>query len=153
MIASWIKREDRAEQILALAQDLHQRGVEEIDDTLLADLVTTKRVSKAHADMAALVVGSEGPDTAEEPVITSKGLLRVAARYVGKPVDLTNRLTDGRVAVARMIGYGESARSAHLALIDLANGACRGTPECSLCPLKASCATNSVKTQGTTQVG
>lgn len=152
-IAGWINREERAEQILTLAEDLHQLGVSEIDDALLANLVSTKRLSKAHADMAALVVGSEGPDTTEEPVITNKGLLRVAARYVGKPVDLTNRLTDGRVTVARMIGYGESARSAHLALIDLANGLCRATPECAQCPLNASCATSSVKTQGTTKVG
>ena len=36
-----------------------------------------------------------------------------------------NRMTDGRLAVARMIGYGEKARDAQLALIEIAASICR----------------------------
>lgn len=78
--------------------------------------------------------------TSEEPVLSRAALLRVAARYTGEPVDVRNRLTDGRLAIARMIGGGVDAREAELGLIELAAAVCRPTsPLCSECPLRATC--------------
>jgi DNA (cytosine-5)-methyltransferase 1 len=56
-------------------------------------------------------------------------------------VDRKNKMTDGRMAVARMIGFGPDARHAHLGLIELANSLCRPeNPACGECPLTAQCA-------------
>ena len=57
-----------------------------------------------------MVVDSEG----EEPVVTSAGALRVAGRFFqGTERWLTNHNSDGRIAVARLIGYrGREPRSA-----------------------------------------
>jgi len=64
----------------------------------------------------------------------------VAARYTGEPVDVRNRLTDGRLAVARMIGGGADSREAQLGLIELAATLCRPVnPLCSECPLRLTC--------------
>ena len=64
-------------------------------------------------------------------------MLRVAARFTGEETfERKNRMSDGRLAVARMIGYGDNAREAHLGLIELAAAVCR--PEiraCDGCPL------------------
>jgi DNA (cytosine-5)-methyltransferase 1 len=81
-------------------------------------------------------------DDAEEPVLVARGVLRVAARYtVESTLEWKNRMTDGRLAIARMIGYGKNARDAQLALIEIAASICR--PEarlCHACPLANSCA-------------
>lgn len=139
LVAGWMDRTERAESVIEIARSLAEEGVEEIDDSTLERLVQSKKVPKSQADMAALIVGTGHVDQSEEPVITNKGVLRVAARFMGLPVDLTNRLTDGRLAVARMIGFGVSARAAHLAVMDIANGICKGTPQCQECPLQLLC--------------
>lgn len=139
LVAGWMDRTDRAEIVLEIARSLTAAGFEELDDSALDGLVQSKRVTKSQADMAALIVGTGEVDQSEEPVITNKGVLRVAARFTGLPVDLTNRLTDGRLAVARMIGFGASARAAHLAVMDIANGICKGNPQCQECPLQLLC--------------
>jgi DNA (cytosine-5)-methyltransferase 1 len=66
-------------------------------------------------------------------------VLRVVARFTGEQVDRRNRLTDGRLATARMIGDGSNARDAHLGLIELAAGICRPAPLCVECPLAQNC--------------
>ncbi len=97
-------------------------------------------LSETAADLATLVVATQGEDVSAEPVLVTKGVLRVASRFWGEPVDRRNRLTDGRLAIARMIAGGTSARSAHLALIELANTLCRPTePICFECPLSQIC--------------
>ena len=89
------------------------------------------------ADLAILVVSRRREDESEEPVLVTKGVLRVAARFIGDPVDRRNRLTDGRLEVARMIGDDSDARAAHLGLIELANTLCRPVePVCTACPLQ-----------------
>jgi len=96
---------------------------------------------EAVADLAILVVPGEDDDDSEEPVLVTKGVLRVAARFSGHPVDRRNRLTDGRLEVARMIGIDSDARHAHLGLIELANTVCRpADPLCHVCPLVKKCA-------------
>jgi DNA (cytosine-5)-methyltransferase 1 len=102
-----------------------------------AELATAPHVTTAVADLACRVV----PGDTEDPVLVSYGVLRVAARFQGLPVDQRNRLSDGRLAVARMIGGEDSSHHAHLALIELANGVCGpGRPRCGSCPLHTMCA-------------
>ena len=64
-------------------------------------------------------------------MLASRGVLRVVARFTDEQVDRRNRLSDGRLGVARMIGDGSDARDAHLGLIELAAAVCR--PERPVC--------------------
>lgn len=101
------------------------------------ELAKAPHVSSAVADLACRVV----PGDTEDPVLAGYGVLRVAARFQGDPVDRQNRLSDGRLAIARMIGGDENSHQAHLALIELANGICLSqSPKCGLCPLEDLCA-------------
>lgn len=86
--------------------------------------------------------GDDIDETAlEEPVLARTASLRVAARYSAQPVDVRKKRTDGRLAVARMIGAGPSSRTAQLGLLELATAVCRpDKPLCTECPLVASCA-------------
>ena len=83
-------------------------------------------------------------DDVEEPVLAGRGVLRVASRFTGEEIlERRNTMTDGRLAVARMIGYGDTARDAQLGLIELAASLCR--PEargCDVCPLSKTCASS-----------
>jgi DNA (cytosine-5)-methyltransferase 1 len=65
----------------------------------------------------------------------------VAARFVGEPtLARRNTMSDGRLAIARMIGDGSDARDAHLGLIELAAAVCRPEkPSCEACPLETAC--------------
>jgi DNA (cytosine-5)-methyltransferase 1 len=96
-------------------------------------------LTEASAQLAILVVPVER-NAPDEPILVTKGVLRVARRFQGGQVDTQNKLTDGRLAVARMVGFGEDSRDAHKALIELANSLCRPVdPLCSQCPLVADC--------------
>jgi DNA-methyltransferase (dcm) len=132
----WIKRANRAQRLAQLADQL--AGEPEVLD---ADDMPVTGLDQAVLDLATLVVPTHGEDESEEPVLATKGVLRVAARFTGQPVDRRNRLTDGRLAVARMIGGDANARSAHLALVELANSLCTATtsPACGECPLQRYC--------------
>jgi DNA (cytosine-5)-methyltransferase 1 len=102
-------------------------------------------LTEATAQLAILVVPVDG-DTPDEPVLVTKGVLRVARRFQGGQLDTQNKLTDGRLAVARMVGFGEDYRDAHKALIELANGLCRpADPLCSQCPLMPDCRRDGVE--------
>jgi DNA (cytosine-5)-methyltransferase 1 len=77
----------------------------------------------------------------EEPVLITKGVLRVASRFQGNDADKRNVQTDGRIAVASMIGFGDDSRTAHLGLIALAAEICLvDKPLCGDCPLNQWCA-------------
>ncbi len=135
-LAQMMGRGPRAVQLLELADWLleHPGALEEPDTTPGGIPV----VSESVLDLAALVVPAE--DQQDEPVLATRGVLRVAARVTGEAVDVKNRLTDGRLAVARLVGYGPFARDAHLALIEIAFSLCRPTDTaCDLCPLAAHC--------------
>ncbi len=102
-------------------------------------------IAEAVANLALLATPVEAPDPtgagAEEPILVTKGVLRVASRFQANDVDRKNRLTDGRLAVARMVGFGSYSRAAHLGLIELANSWCRPVdPVCAECPLQHHCA-------------
>jgi DNA (cytosine-5)-methyltransferase 1 len=100
------------------------------------------------ADLAVLAVPVAGEEASDEPVLVTRGVLRVASRFIGEPVDRKNKLTDGRLAVARMIGGGTNAREAHLGLIELASTLCRPVdPVCTECPLAELCVSSKADTQ------
>jgi DNA (cytosine-5)-methyltransferase 1 len=136
-IGRFTSREARADTIAQLARTLADNPV------LLRDDDALRKVNGLHeslADLAILVAPAGNDDDSEEPVLVTKGVLRVAARFSGNPVGTRNRLTDGRLEVARMIGIDTDARSAHLGLIDLANTLCRPQePVCQACPLSKKC--------------
>lgn len=136
-VASWLGREARAANILQIARQLAPNPGQLDDDEAIRRV---PGLSQTIADIAVLAVPRQGEDESEEPVIVGRGVLRVVARFTGALVDRRNRLTDGRLATARMIGDGMNARQAHLGLIELAASVCR--PEyqsCTECPLADTC--------------
>jgi DNA (cytosine-5)-methyltransferase 1 len=140
-IARWIDRAPRAVRLLELADRLADTP-EVLDSD--RDIHSALRGFDASADLAVLAVASVADDDdSEEPVLAGRGVLRVASRFTGEEtLERRNRMSDGRLAVARMIGYGETARDAHLGLIELAASLCR--PEatgCHVCPLAETCVT------------
>lgn len=143
-IAGWIGRSQRADRLLELAATLVSGG-HSLDDADLESLVASREIPQALADLAILAVAVGDEDASEEPVIVTKGTLRSVARIVGDAVDRKNRLTDGRLAIARTIGYGIHSRNAHLALIEISNSVCRPMePSCADCPAAAFCRTRNL---------
>ena len=93
-------------------------------------------MSSALATFAARIV----PGSSEDPVIANQAVLRVAARYQGTSVDQRNRLSDGRMAVAAMIGGDELSHEAHLALLEIGQTVCGpAKTDCAHCPLEVDC--------------
>lgn len=135
-LATHWQRGPRCDQLEACA-----RWFEAHPDALLSvatatDLAKAPGVTAAIADLACRVV----PGDTEDPVLAGYGVLRVAARFQGETVDRHNRLSDGRLAIARMVGGDESSHQAHLALIELANRICGPqAPACKRCPLEPWC--------------
>jgi DNA (cytosine-5)-methyltransferase 1 len=149
-VARWTGRDQRAANILAVAGRL-AGAPEELDDDEKVRAVPG--VFESVADLAILVVPTAGRDESEEPVLAGRGVLRVAARVTGEQVHRRNQLTDGRLAVARMIGYGEDARRAHLGLVELAASLCRPVdPLCTDCPLQDLCAESLAEVQRAAQL-
>ncbi|OHV66827.1 DNA cytosine methyltransferase [Pseudofrankia sp. BMG5.36] len=145
--ANWIGRRHRAEQLLEAARWLldHPEALDAPDPT-----GNTPHVAQSVVELAVLAVRTTDVDESPEPVLVGKGVLRLAARHDGSSVDFQNRMSDGRLAVARLIGGPGTAREAHLALIALANSVCRPhDPVCESCPLAATCryATQQVKAE------
>jgi DNA (cytosine-5)-methyltransferase 1 len=139
-ITSWIDRADRAERIVETARACQQNS--EVLSTGICEQAAIPGVGEAITDLA--VLAAPGVEDAEEPVLVTKGVLRVARAYYGDAqlLDRQNKLTDGRLAVARLIGGAETARGAHLALLDIAASCCvSAVPDCASCPLRGSCST------------
>jgi DNA (cytosine-5)-methyltransferase 1 len=144
-IARWLERDGRAERILELAARLACSPEQLDDDEAIRGI---PGVNEALADLAVLAVASGPEDESEEPVLVGRGVLRVVARFTGEQVDRRNRLTDGRLATARMIGDGSNARDAHLGLVELAAGICRpAAPLCVECPLARTCRSSQADAQ------
>jgi DNA (cytosine-5)-methyltransferase 1 len=141
-IARWVDRAGRAERLLQLAEQLaHTPEALDKDQTIHSAVAG----NEAAVDLAVLAVSSAvDDDDAEEPVLSGRGVLRVAARFTGEQtLERKNRMSDGRLAVARMIGYGDDSRDAHLGLIELAAALCRpDNRACDVCPLTESCASS-----------
>jgi DNA (cytosine-5)-methyltransferase 1 len=141
-----VGRKDRARNFLGLARRLAQTPqVLDSDKTIHTALRIAHPGADAAADLAVLAVPSPiDDDESEEPVLAVRGILRVASRFTDEPtLQRKNTMSDGRLAVARMIGYGDTARDAHLGLIELAASVCRSeTPLCNVCPLAKTCASS-----------
>lgn len=133
-IGRLIGRQHRAARIAAIAERLAPTP------QVLDSDESVSGIDASVLDLAVLVVPTHGEDESEEPVLVTKGVLRVAARFTDEVVDRRNRLSDGRLAVARMVGDDTNARDAHLALIELGNSLCRPvSPDCDQCPLLRLC--------------
>lgn len=144
-IARWLERGNRAERILELAERLVASPDQLDDDQAIRRI---PGVNETLADLAILAVATGTEDESEEPILVGRGVLRVVARFTGEHVDRRNRLTDGRLSTARMVGDGSDARDAHLGLIELAAGICRpAEPLCIECPLAERCHSSQVGTQ------
>ncbi|MGE2689075.1 DNA cytosine methyltransferase [Mycolicibacterium pulveris] len=144
-LASGIGRRPRAEKVIDIAERIN------FDSSALngsaEEIKRATGLTDAIADLAELAVEAEATSPTEgnmisgEPVLVTKGILRVARRFQANTVDRKNKMTDGRLAVARMIGFGPTSREAHLGLIELANSTCRPElPLCGQCPLVKYCA-------------
>lgn len=133
-VASWIEKDDEAQALIDLARAVV--GPDGLHDDHLDSLVAAKAIPRPIADLA-MVVDAEG----EEPVVTSAGALRVAGRFFqGTERWLTNHNSEGRIAVARLIGYEQDSRPALLGLIGLGATVCTPkAPDCAACPLSAWC--------------
>ncbi|MDT3444350.1 DNA (cytosine-5-)-methyltransferase [Pseudofrankia sp. BMG5.37] len=135
--SEWIGRRHRAEKLLEAARWLvdHPNALDEPDPA-----VKIPHIAASIVDLAVLAVRMTDIDGSPEPVLVGKGVLRLAARHEGSGVDYRNRMSDGRLAIARLIGGPGTAREAHLALVALASSLCRPhDPACSDCPLSTSC--------------
>ena len=136
--SSAFQRSARVAQVLRLAEWLVERPL--ALDRLEVDPLPTELLPRAVAELACLALPVADDDTSEEPVLATKGVVRVASRYGAVDhVEKRNKLTDGRLAVARMIGGGITARHAHLALIEVASAICRPEPDCPSCPMRTTC--------------
>jgi DNA (cytosine-5)-methyltransferase 1 len=150
-IGRLIGRGQRVEKLLELASWWTEGLVEPQEDALDYSKVPGLPVSVA--DLAVLVVPLSGEDDSDEPVLATKGVLRVTSRFGGEPVDRKNRLTDGRLSVARMVGGAANFRQAHLGLIELANSLCRPVePLCYECPISDWCVSSVADEQRAAQL-
>lgn len=136
MLAEGMGRGDRVDPLIECARWFVDHPDVLCVDRAASDLCEAPHLGSSTADLACRVI----PGDADDPVIAGFGVLRVAARFQGLPVDQQNRGTDGRLALARMIAHDDHMHGAHLALIELANGICGPrSPECGRCPLEPWC--------------
>jgi DNA (cytosine-5)-methyltransferase 1 len=142
-IAFAAKRERQADRALEIARHLGDSLEPRLD---LAVLESLPVVSRSLARSTCRLVPGEDADPIEAP----GGLLRVTARFWGSSVDVENKRSDGRLAVARLIGVDyedadqphEHAQGAlaYLALLEVAEHVCRpAAPRCGQCPLSERC--------------
>ncbi|MGW9214462.1 DNA cytosine methyltransferase [Embleya sp. NPDC055664] len=78
--------------------------------------------------------------TGDDLLLVGQGSLRVAARVTGSASDRTNRLSDGRVDLSKIIGASEQAPLRMAAIRLIGSSYCRESdPMCGSCPLSAFC--------------
>ncbi|MGJ3508938.1 DNA cytosine methyltransferase [Enemella sp. A6] len=136
-LARIVGSHSQGKRVIKLAEDLRDTPERLDDDTRIADI---HGLSRRTAEMCVLTVPPSDEVEGEQPILAIQAALRVAARFTGQPVDRQNKLTDGRIALARMIGAGGNARSAQLGLLELGMSLCRvEDPLCTLCPLFNDC--------------
>lgn len=138
-LATTIGRDVRLDLVLEAAAHLSDDPSPLDPDTATArDLADVAGISTAVADLACRVV----PGEVDDPILAIGGVLRVIARITGRPVDLRNRLSDGRIEIAHAVGGGDDSHAAHLALLELAASLCAPSrPDCDRCPAAETCAT------------
>jgi DNA (cytosine-5)-methyltransferase 1 len=134
--SDWIDRADYAEKVLEAAAWLG-------NDLGLLDSMAGMKSAPSVSDATAAIATHVAPGPDEDPVTATAGTLRVAARFTRTPVDRRNSGTDGRIALARMVGAEDrTSDNAFLALIEIAEAVClTSKPACNLCPLREHCRT------------
>jgi DNA (cytosine-5)-methyltransferase 1 len=132
-ILSWIGRVDRVDRIVHLAEALG--GSTNPTEAQLESLVERGLVHQSVVDLALLAESDR-----EEPVVVTAGALRVASRFTRNTSGRRNLNSDGRILIAKMIGFGVDARTAQLALLELGTDVCLPMrPKCGECPLASWC--------------
>lgn len=129
-------RTSRATRLLETAAWFEAHPEKLRPDAPSEELLRAPHVAQAVVDLAVRV----HPAPNEDIVTAQKGVLRVAARYQGLNVDRVNRMSEGRLAIARMVGGGDDSGAAHLGLFEVANSVCTPeSPACGRCPLQIWC--------------
>jgi DNA (cytosine-5)-methyltransferase 1 len=134
-LASLRGKPERGASVLEAAEFLTRLPHSRLD--AWEELAEAPGVSATIAKLAETAAANDSPGH----ILPLQGSLRVAARFTGTPVDRINSSSDGRLALARMVGgsvYGdcEEARAAILGLIELASTLCSiKKPACDRCPL------------------
>lgn len=140
LVGGWINRRRQVKKLLALAQFLvgHAEGL--VDSAAIDEAVSLRLVGRSIADVAMLGGASTVDDDEELPVIVNQAILRPAARYADEMSHARNKNSDGRLAVARLIGFGAGSRVAHTALLEIGREVCTTQdPACGECPLQREC--------------
>ncbi|MEU2055243.1 DNA cytosine methyltransferase [Streptomyces bungoensis] len=76
----------------------------------------------------------------QDLLLITQGALRVGARVNDSEADRTNKLTDGRVNLVRLVGAGTNASLRMAALRVIGNDYCKSSqPACQWCPLSKHC--------------
>lgn len=137
-------QQNRTDRIVTLAKAVVAEGGDLTNNRILAELPEVgETLSQTVARMA--------PDQETDPIGGGNAVLRVAARFNGRGVDRRNVRTDGRMAVARMIGVDDEggeqpaeanrAALAFMALIEISRCLCTvDVTDCFSCPLGKNCA-------------
>lgn len=133
-VGSWLGKADTVTALLEAAREVEGEG--SLHDEGLEDLVARGLIRRGASELA-MIADPEG----EEPVIANTTALRVAGRFFqGTERWLKNRNSEGRIAVARLIGYDEESRQAQIGLIELGASVCTPkAPDCDACPLVSWC--------------
>jgi DNA (cytosine-5)-methyltransferase 1 len=113
---------------------------------------TNKRAwsNEAWASAASLGPGDEAVVRAvgleEDRVLSSTPQLRVVARLTGSKIDEERKLSDGRLAVALLIGDSKASPALNAALHAVGRVICAPqAPKCSRCPVATYCPTSNSK--------
>ena len=73
-------------------------------------------------------------------LVASTAVLRVTAHVTGTDVDRQNRLSAGRMELAKLVGAGDDAATLNAALHRLGSTVCLpDTPRCQDCPIRRFC--------------
>lgn len=122
----------KVEQALERMRPLVRRKSAWVDPELLAKAVGLK---PAEQQIFSMLQG-------EDLLLRNQSVLRVAARVAGSRSDESNRLTDGRIDMARLVGSGQDAALRMAALRVIGSTLCTNEQiACDLCPLAAWCST------------
>jgi DNA (cytosine-5)-methyltransferase 1 len=120
----------KAASTLARLRPLVRRKKAWLEPTTVASIAGLK---PAESQIYALLCG-------DDVLLRSQGVIRVAARVNGTKSHESNRLTDGRIDLARLVGSGEDAPVRMAALRLLAATRCGVlVPVCNGCPLADWC--------------
>lgn len=122
-------RQEIISRIERIRSITHLRNVWKDYEELSAEL----RLKQTEKSLFRLLLG-------QDIMLATEAPLRIAGRVVGDD-SKRNRLTDGRVGLARLVGGGEDAPLRMAALRLIGKSTCRpNNPACDTCPLRQWCA-------------